>query len=777
MKKLLIFVCFFIAAFISLQSVLAQRDVTAVPSNFIDSILVDGLSEPTAMALAPDGRWFVAQQGGDLRVVKDGELLETPFVSLSVDSENERGLIGVALDPDFETNQYVYVHYTTASDPKHNRVSRFTADGDVAAGAETILLDIDDLGANTNHNGGALHFGPDGKLYVGVGDAAFDPANAQDRTNLFGSILRINADGSVPSDNPFYGELSGQNRAIWAYGLRNPFTFAFQPGTELMYINDVGAGQWEEINEGQAGGNYGWPDTEGETNDPDFVSPVYAYPHRGGDITGCSIAGAAFYNPEAAQFPAEYVGDYFFGDYCDGWIKTYDVASDTVNDFADTLGFGVVDIRVDPDGSLYYLKRSDGAIHRIVYTAIGPQPPTITKHPADVTVKEGLPASFSCSASGTPPLSYQWQRNTNVINGATSSTFTLPAASLAENGNQFRCVVSNAYGSATSNPATLTVTADGSEITVAGDLVSGLVRPFFVWMPQHEPSQGETWYHIIVTAEDGTTYLDIWRSADDVCDETICFYQPIIDELPGGFLNDDYTWQLGWWTAADGFSDLLDGPAFTVEVPVGTGPQPLTSTTSKHPWVQLELAQDESAAWYHIWIGTPDFETVYFNWIPAPDSCNDALTCTLYPPAYPNSGTYIWYIQSWGAAGFNNNDPTSWQGPFDLDLTYDAPGRVEGLTITPSTQTFDWTWDESASWYNVWIGTPDPEFEQKHFDWHMARELGCESGICRLKLDEVFEAGEYNWYVQAYGPGGFSTDGDFDPPLDSWVEGGIFVVP
>ncbi|HEY7270852.1 MAG TPA: PQQ-dependent sugar dehydrogenase, partial [Dehalococcoidia bacterium] len=174
-----------------------------VPAGFADSTVASGLTNPTAMTFAPDGRIFVAQQGGQLRVIKNGTLLATPFVSLTVDSTNERGLLGVAFDPNFGANHYVYVYYTATTPAAHNRVSRFVADGDVAqAGSETVLLDLDNLSSATNHNGGAIHFGPDGKLYIGVGENA-NGANAQTLANLLGKMLRINADGSIPESNPF----------------------------------------------------------------------------------------------------------------------------------------------------------------------------------------------------------------------------------------------------------------------------------------------------------------------------------------------------------------------------------------------------------------------------------------------------------------------------------------------------------------------------------------------------------------------------------------------
>src|SRR5437773_4539047 len=240
-----------------------------------------------------------------MRVIKTGSLLSTPFVSLTVDSSGERGLLGIAFDPNFATNHYLYVYYTVATSPIHNRVSRFTAAGDTAApGSHAVILELNNLSSATNHNGGAIHFGPDGKLYIAVGENA-NGSNSQTLTNLLGKMLRINADGTIPADNPFVSTASGQNRAIWALGLRNPFTFAFKPfGTEL-FINDVGQSTWEEINDGIAGANYGWPDTEGMTTDPRFRTPRYAYDHSGG---ACAITGGAFYSPLTRQFPAPYVG-------------------------------------------------------------------------------------------------------------------------------------------------------------------------------------------------------------------------------------------------------------------------------------------------------------------------------------------------------------------------------------------------------------------------------------------------------------------------------------
>jgi glucose/arabinose dehydrogenase len=352
------------------------RAAATVPAGFVDELVASGLSGVTALAFSPDGRLFVTQQNGALRVIKNGALLAAPFLSLSVDSTGERGLLGVAFDPNFATSRFVYVYYTTSSTPIHNRLSRFTANGDVAtAGSELVLVDFENLVA-TNHNGGAIHFGPDGKLYVAVGDNNVG-SNAQTLSNRLGKMLRYNADGSIPSDNPFFGSASGGNRAIWARGLRNPFTFSFQPGTGRMFINDVGQNDWEEINDGIAGSNYGWPTTEGPTSDPAFRAPLYAYAHSGPGVTGCAIVGSAFYNPPSFTFPSSFAGKYFFADFCSSWIKTYDPATGTVADFASGAGTPV-DLAIGPDGALYYSSRSDGSVRRVRSTT----PPLTARVPA-----------------------------------------------------------------------------------------------------------------------------------------------------------------------------------------------------------------------------------------------------------------------------------------------------------------------------------------------------------------------------------------------------------
>ncbi|MEM6282504.1 MAG: PQQ-dependent sugar dehydrogenase, partial [Chloroflexota bacterium] len=251
-------------------------------------------------------------------------------------------------------------------------VSRFTMSGNtIATSTEQLLMEFEELPSTTNHNGGALEFGADGKLYIAIGDGGTDATLSQNLNHRFGSILRINIDGSIPENNPFYNELTGDNRAIWAYGLRNPFVIDVDPVDGRLYINDVGGGSeflasFEKVHDGKTGSNYGWPVYDGqdpEANAPDNYQPaLYTY-RTGGD--GCAITGGSFYRAAVPLFPSAYNGDYFFGDYCNGWLRVYDADTETVSVFADELGFGLVALATGPDGALYYLQQS--RLGRITY--------------------------------------------------------------------------------------------------------------------------------------------------------------------------------------------------------------------------------------------------------------------------------------------------------------------------------------------------------------------------------------------------------------------------
>jgi glucose/arabinose dehydrogenase len=475
---------------------------TTLPSGFAEKQYATGLTNPTAMAFAPDPcpasgtpvhRLFVCEQAGRVRVFRNGVLQPTAFLSVAADTRGERGLDGICFDPNFATNHYVYIYYTifqsNTSLPTHNRLSRFTANPsnpDVAvAGSETPIMEMDDLSTvNFVHNGSAMHFGPDGKLYVAVGENAYGP-NSQSFNTVLGKILRINPVpenpigtnpiSTFPTDNPFYNSTTGKNKAIYILGVRNPFTFNFQPGTGRLFVDDVGASTWEEINLGVKGGNYGWPTYEGpvEPPVPGFINPIFAYMHFSGTPMGCAITGGAFYNPAPlcsgdppSGFPSSYVGQYFFLDLCGGWIYTMDPTQidptspygfHKINLFASGIHGSPTYLTLGPDAKLYYISRDDGAVYQIRYPAS--LAPTIGTQPANQLVGQGWPATFTVAASGIAPLHYRWQRNNTDISGAADSpSYTLSSPQVAtDNGATFRCIVSNAYGTTASASALLTV--------------------------------------------------------------------------------------------------------------------------------------------------------------------------------------------------------------------------------------------------------------------------------------------------------------------------------
>ncbi|HXT59999.1 MAG TPA: PQQ-dependent sugar dehydrogenase [Pirellulales bacterium] len=327
----------------------------ALPRGFQAEIVATGLTGCTALETTADGRVLICEQTGALRVVKQGKLLDRPALALEVDDYWERGLIGVTVDPDFPRSPFIYLCYVARRPYPHHCISRFTMAGDEADPASELrLLAGDDqtkLGGNVpaGHQGGALHFGADGKLYIAIGEqTAGDPS--QDLGTFQGKLLRINADGSVPGDNPFVEQAHGKYRAIWALGLRNPFTFAMRPGDGEMLINDVGGDKVEEVNRGLAGANYGWPLTEGPTDDPRFQTPIHSYPRA-------SVCGAAF-APADSAWPENLRGKYFFADYIHGWIKSLDANyPERVETFATGLR-NPVDLRFDIDGNLYVLLRN-----------------------------------------------------------------------------------------------------------------------------------------------------------------------------------------------------------------------------------------------------------------------------------------------------------------------------------------------------------------------------------------------------------------------------------
>jgi len=294
--------------------------------------VASGLSVPTAVAFLPDGRMLVTEKGGALKLVQGGSA--TTLTTLDVCTASEMGLLGIAIDPAYDANGFVYLYRTKPAPPlppgdcssstgRFNQVVRVTMSGStVVPGSLSELL----TGIRTdggNHDGGTLRIGPDGKLWVSVGDTGLGDGGppgastnpyAQDKNALEGKILRLELDGSPAAGNPFIGQ-PGTRPEVYAYGLRNPFRMGFDPQTGRLWAGDVGQSTIEEIDVVQAGGNYAWPHCEGTLptgcQQPGDIDPVFEYPHSGAGALGRSVTGGAFAGPSFGS----YGGQYFFGDY------------------------------------------------------------------------------------------------------------------------------------------------------------------------------------------------------------------------------------------------------------------------------------------------------------------------------------------------------------------------------------------------------------------------------------------------------------------------------
>jgi glucose/arabinose dehydrogenase len=450
-----------------------------LPDGFTETRVAAGITNATAMAAAPDGRIFVCEQTGRVRVIKNNILLSTPFLTIpssNIATNSESGLVGIAFDPNYATNRYLYIYYTRRIDSstRRNRVVRFTASSsnpDVAvAGSETLIFDLNTLGSAGFHIGGALRFGIDGKLYIAVGENNF-PSDAQSLSSFRGKMLRINKDGTIPTDNPFYSSASGVYRAIWVRGLRNPFTFDIQPGSGKIFINDVGGTLYEEVNLGTPGANLGWPNTEGAG--PGLIYRYNNGPGQGG--SDCAIVGSAFYNPSVLRFPQQYEGGYFFGDHCSGYIKyltplqqhEYNPSNPQIPPvFATGIKY-LVDIEVSPDGSLYYLSRdaqetgNTGYVYRVEYAVQNVPPEISITSPADGS-RFTAPATVDVEASASDPdgtvSKVEFYLNGTLSGTDTTAPFTHSFSSLSPGSYQIIAKATDNQGkSTTSLPVTVSV--------------------------------------------------------------------------------------------------------------------------------------------------------------------------------------------------------------------------------------------------------------------------------------------------------------------------------
>jgi glucose/arabinose dehydrogenase len=420
-----------LAASIALAALLvapASREASAqaatLPTGFTDQLVIGGLSSPTGMAFLPDGRLLLVEQfSARIRLLVNGALAATdPVVTVpSVRSGGERGLLGIAVDPGFPARPYVYIHCDD-SNAFVIRITRFTVAGDLAftgngsltidpATRRDVITGIPDV--NSNHNGGTVRFGPDGKLYASFGEDGMGCA-AQDTSGLRGVILRMDVTGIpagggsppshaliAPPDNPFpSGGLNG--RLIFAFGLRNPFRFQIDPLNGALFIGDVGQDAYEELDRAPSGGlDFGWERFEGPLlldNTCDLTRSATApiqYFQRGPDPTAVISAGVYRAPGGATQpFPGEYDGNFFFSEYYSGFLRrlvgsgsSWNIAQPAPGQAdPDNWGSGLVqvsDYAVGPDGALWFCRQftsggSTGQIRRIAYTGTtgvpGPAP-------------------------------------------------------------------------------------------------------------------------------------------------------------------------------------------------------------------------------------------------------------------------------------------------------------------------------------------------------------------------------------------------------------------
>ena len=381
---------------------LTVSSAQALPTGWSLVPVASGLSQPTAFAFKGAQIFVTEKASGQVRVVRpDGSLRPLPLLTVNVSSQSERGLLGIALDPDFATNKLIYVYYTTGpgalgytGSPK-NRVSRFTfVSGTGTAIDETVIVDNIPSDAG-NHNGGDIQFGFDGTLYVAVGDGGTFHPDAQGLSTLRGKILRVYGDGTSPPDNPYRNQPgarrcgrptgpppgTGPCKEIYAYGFRNPFRFSLRETNSSLIVGDVGEGTWEELDTLVSGGNYGWNTYEGPclTNvncnpstapyPAELEYPIHFYNHGGAGETGQTIIAGAFAE-NGSTYPPPYLGAYFYGDFSANWVHV--LTMDANNAVTGQLDFATltqpVCFRNGPDGNVYVLSYGNGALSKYVFT-------------------------------------------------------------------------------------------------------------------------------------------------------------------------------------------------------------------------------------------------------------------------------------------------------------------------------------------------------------------------------------------------------------------------
>lgn len=410
------------------------------------------------MAHAADGRIFIAERSGAVKVYLQNGTVSTVH-TVSTTTADEQGLLGITLHPNFAQNGQCYIFYTNAAKTIHY-LDRIVISAANTVTSVTRIMEFDPI-INGFHNGGAILF-KNGFLYVAIGESNA-PAEAAKLDTYRGKILRLTEDGQPAPGNPYYNEAgaSRQKRSIWAIGMRNPWKMSLDPLSQKIFVVNVG-GNYEELDDVTSPDpaknyNYGW-DQAGRSGPEQAAGTITAAFYYGHSGWGCAITSGTFFNPAATNYPAQYKGRFFFTDWCSGWLRTIDGANPVLGQWQEfaASGFGsILGTSVGIDGNIYYFKyNTTGSLWRLEYS--NTTAPTIVNQPASKTVIAGDPVSFTVGASGAIPFTYQWQKNTVNIPGATAATYALASTTEADAGT-YRCIVKNGFGEATSNGATLTV--------------------------------------------------------------------------------------------------------------------------------------------------------------------------------------------------------------------------------------------------------------------------------------------------------------------------------
>ena len=488
----------------TLFAIPALANAQIVEPGFESEVIASGFSLPTATAFADDGRIFVAEKNGVVKVVKNGEVLATPVITLTdINTFGDRGLIGMAIDPDFANNGYMYLSYTfentpglNPAAPKTGRIVRVEVVDDVASESSKVVLvgsitgdatapSCDDYAVtadciasdSSSHSVGALTFGPDGMLYASTGDgadfAAIDARafRSQDLDSLAGKVLRINADGTAPTDNPFFdGDVNSNRSKVYAYGFRNQFRLRFNEVTGRLYGGDVGWSDWEEVNDIQVGGNYGWPCREGANDSPyacanttPDIDPLYDYAHNSAGA-GSIVIGAFGLND---AYPDVYDTSLFIGDYAQQWIKRLilnpDGSLNSVVDFQNgNFDLFPVEFNTGTDGNVYYIDVAFGTLNRLTHTD-GNRRPVVSISSDVVSGLAPLTVQFSSVGTFDPDgdaLSYDWSFGDGQV-----STLENPSHTYTADGVYNSVVtVTDSFGAATARSVDVTV---GNQAPVA----------------------------------------------------------------------------------------------------------------------------------------------------------------------------------------------------------------------------------------------------------------------------------------------------------------------